>query len=37
MRPAFGGGGKSHANEREPIAPLKSGISDGRIGRAPNG
>jgi hypothetical protein len=34
---ALGGGRTKPADEREPIAPLKSRISDERIGRAPIG
>jgi len=37
VRPAFRAGGAQPANEWEPIAPLKSGISDERIGSAPIG
>ena len=37
MRPAFRAGGGQSRPTREPIAPLESGISDERIGRAPIG
>jgi hypothetical protein len=37
VRPGFGRGRRKPADEREPIAPLQSGISDERIGRAPIG